>query len=158
MLSDQMKNIITIGLILTILSCGTKQDEWRDKPFDSLDFAEIDILSYDSVYGDYIKWVGINSDSVTLALYLDKSNKFAVKYFFEDTTGFFTKIPGNIGASGQWTELNEKFQLKFYHSHAGYFDSLKNDMILKIIDNETIELDKEASTIWISKAECKRIR
>lgn len=139
-----------------MLSCGTKQDEWRNKPFDSLDFAERDMLSNDSVYGNYIKWVGTNSDSVTYALYLDNSGQFAVKYFFEDTTGFFTKIPGSIGASGQWTESNGKFQLKFYHSHAGYFDSLRNDMILRTIDNETIELDKGASAIWIMKTECKR--
>jgi hypothetical protein len=158
MLSDQMKKIITIGLLLTILSCGTKQDAWRNKPFDSLNFAERDILSYDSIYGDSIRWAGTNSDSVTYALYLDKSHKFAIKYFFEDTTGFFTKIPGNIVVSGQWAELNGKFLLKFYHSHGGYFDSLKNDMILRTIDNETIELDKNASTIWIAKTECKRTR
>jgi hypothetical protein len=153
-----MTKILTIGLLLIIFSCGTKTDPWRNKPFDSLEFIERDILSYDSVYGDYMKWVGTNSDSVTYALYLDRSNRFAVKCFYHDRTRFFTKIPGNIGVSGQWNEFNDKYQLKFYFPHGGYFDSLKNDMILRVVDNETIELEKTASTIWIMKTECKRTR
>jgi hypothetical protein len=154
----QMTRRLTIGLLLIIFSCGTKTDTWRSKPFDSLDFAEREILSYDSVYGDYIKWIGTNSDSVTWALYLDKSNKFAIKSFFDDKSGFFTKVPGNINVSGQWTELNDKFQLKFYYSYKDFFDSLKNDSILKMIDEQTIELDREASTIWIVNTECKRTK
>ncbi len=150
-----MKRIITIGLLLTIFACETKRDTWRNKPFGSLNFAERDILSYDSVYGDYAKWIGTNADSVTWALYLDKSNKFAIKSFFENKSGFFTKVPGNINVSGQWTELNDKFQLKFYYPYKYFFDSLKNDMILKMVDEETIELDKAASTIWIENTECK---
>ena len=151
-----MIKILTIGLLLIIFSCGTKTDTWRNKPFDSLDFAERDILSYDSVYGDYLKWIGTNSDSVTWALYLDKSNKFAIKSFYNDKTGLFTKVPGNINVSGQWTELNNKLQLKFYYSYKDFFDTLKNERILNMVDKETIELDKEASTIWIMNTECKR--
>jgi hypothetical protein len=151
----QMTRTLTIGLLLIIFSCGTKTDTWKNKSFDSLDFAERDILSYDSVYGDYLKWIGTNSDSVTWALYLDKSNKFAIKSFFEDKSGFITKAPGNINVSGQWTELNDKFKLKFYYSYKDFFDSLKNDSILKMVDEETVELDRDATTIWIMNTECK---
>jgi hypothetical protein len=92
---------------------------------------------------------------VTWALYLDKSNKFAIKSFFEDKSGFITKAPGNINVSGQWTELNDKFKLKFYYSYKDFFDSLKNDSILKMVDEETVELDRDATTIWIMNTECK---
>jgi len=156
--SERMIRILAIGLLLIIIACGTKRDTWRNKPFDSLDDAERYVLSCDSVYGDYIKWIGANSDSVTWALYLDKSNKFAIKSFFDDKSGFFTKVPGNINVSGQWTALNDKFQLKFYYSYDGFFDSLKNDKILKMVDGETIELNMEASTIWIVNTECKRTK
>lgn len=156
--TDKMKKILTIGLLLTIFSCGTKRDAWRDNPLDSLDEVQREILSWDSVYGDYAKWVGTNSDSVTWALFLDKSNKFAIKSFFNfnDTAGFFTKVPGNINVSGQWTETNDRFRLRFYYSYENFFDSLKNDTVLKIIDSETIELYKAASIIWIMNTECKR--
>ena len=120
MLSAKMMRILTIGLLLTIFSCGTKPDSWRDKPLDSLDDVQREILSLDSVYGDYVKWVGTNADSVTWALYLDKSHKFAIKSFYTDTTGFFTKVPGNINVSGQWTEENNKFCLRFYYSYEGF--------------------------------------
>jgi hypothetical protein len=153
-----MTKTLLIGLLLTIFSCVTKQDTWRNRPFDSLDDVEKEILSLDSVYGDYINWVGTNPDSVTWALYFDKSNKFAIKSFYNDKTGFFTKVPGNINVSGQWTELPDKFHLKFYYSYDGFFDSLKNDMILKTIDNETIELDKKATIIWIMNTECRRTK
>lgn len=155
---DKMKKILAIGLLLTIFSCGTKRNAWRDKPFDSLDEVQREVLSQDSVYGDYAKWVGTNSDSVTWALYLDKSNKFAIKSFFDDTTGFFTKVPGNINVSGQWTEVKDKLLLRFYYSYESFFDSLKNDVVVRIIDHETIELDKGASTIWIMDTECRRTK
>jgi hypothetical protein len=154
----QMTRILTIGLLLIIFSCGKKTDTWRNKPFDSLDDVERYVLADDSVYGDYVKWIGTNSDSVTWALYLDKSNKFAIKSFVEDKSGFFTKVPGNVNVSGQWTELNDKFQLKFYYSYKDFFDSLKNDKILKMVDEETIELDREASTIWIMNTACKQTK
>ncbi|MBN8653248.1 MAG: hypothetical protein J0L67_17600 [Cytophagales bacterium] len=95
---------------------------------------------------------------MTWALYLDKSNKFAIKSFFEDKSGFITKVPGNINVSGQWTELNDKFQLKFYYSYKDFFDSLKNDSILKMVDEETVELDRDATTIWIMNTECKQTK
>ena len=154
----KMIRILTIGLLFIVLSCGTKTDTWRNKPFDSLDDVERYVLSDDSVYGDYMKWIGINSYSVTWALYLDKSNKFAIKSFFEDKSGFFTKVPGNINVSGQWTELNDKFKMKFYSSYKGFFDSLKNDKNLRMLDKETIELNRDAPSIWIMNTECKRIK
>ncbi|MBS1978511.1 MAG: hypothetical protein JST46_14160 [Bacteroidetes bacterium] len=131
----------------------------REKPFDSLDDVERDVLSLDSVYGDYIKWVGKNADSdVTWALYFDKPNRFAIKSFYNDTTGFFTKVPGNINVSGQWTEKNGKLLMRFYYSYHDFFDSLKNDKILKIVDRETLELTKDAQTIWIVNTECNRTK
>ena len=150
-----MTRILTFGLLLTIYSCVTKQDMLNQKPFDSLDEVEREILSMDSVYGDYKKWIGTNADSVTWALYLDKSNKFAIKSFY-DETGFLTKVPGNINVSGQWTETNDKFRLRFYYSYEGFFDSLKNENTLKQIDFETIDLVSDAETIWIMNTECKR--
>lgn len=151
-----MTKVLILGLLLTVFSCVTKSQTLRENTFDSLDEAEREILSLDSVYGNYIKWTGINADSVTWALYFDKPNQFAIKSFFADKSDVLTKVPGNINVSGQWTEVDDQFRLKFYYPYKNFFDSSKNEMILKMIDNETADLAKDASTIWIMNTECKR--
>lgn len=137
------------------------------KKFEDLDIVDKTVLSNDSVYGDYLQWTGKQylgpgiPDTITRKLFLDKPNKFAIKIIFKDTTGFFTKFPGDISYSGQWTEQNQRLTLKFYfvpETWSQLFDSLKNDKIMKFIDGETIEIDKNAETIWIMDTECKKIK
>jgi len=137
--------------------------QWKD--FENLDLVDRSILQYDSVYGDYMQWVGTTyigegePDSITWKLQLDKSKKFAVKSVFEDKTGFFRQVPGNISFSGQWTEKNGRLTLKFYFAPETWtllFDSTRNENVIKFADKETIELDKEARVIWIVGTECKK--
>lgn len=147
------------ALLFSLLACGPGHADLHDKPFDSLDIAERELLSSDSVYGNYLKWIGTNGDSVTWALYLDKPDRFAVKSFFNDTTGFFTKAPGNISWSGRWNETEDKVTLRFYFPPVEWselFDSLKNDGVIRIIDRETIEIDKKAHVLWMVDTECER--
>jgi hypothetical protein len=154
-----MRIPLIIGLLICVFSCSTKKDNLREQHFDSLDLAERDIIQFDSVDGEYLKWKGTNHDSVTWALYFDKPNRFAIKSFFADKTGFFTKVPGNINASGQWTEKDDRLILKFYFPSEDwsiYFDSLDNEAI-KVINRETIEIDKQAESIWIVSTECKKV-
>ncbi len=155
-----MRNPLRFVFLLGLLACGKNHEDLHDKPFDSLDIAERDILSSDSVNGNYLKWVGTNADSVTWALCLDKPNRFAIKSLFEDTTGFFTKVPGNISWSGRWNETGEKVILRFYFPPAHWsvvFDPSKNAQVIKIIDRETIEISKKADVLWMVNTECKRM-
>ncbi len=166
----------TIGLFAFVLAVGLSKINFNSfrrwippqwKNFKDLDTIDRTILEYDSVYGDYLQWTGKrylgpgSPDSITRKLLLDKSHKFAIKGIIKDTTGFFTKIPGDIHFSGRWTEKNDILTLRFYFSPETWyqlFDSLKNDNILKIIDPETIQIDRRAETIWIMNTECKTVK
>jgi hypothetical protein len=169
-----VKRIIKIaisGLVTTVIltTCGGRLDNTTSpaKNFDYLNLAEKHSMQYDSVYGNYLQWSGIqdlgngNPKSVTRRLVFDKPNRFAIKASFDDTTGFFTKIPGDINFSGQWIESNEKIRLKFYYpppAWSGLFDSLKNENILRVVDKVTIDLDKDAKTVWIMGTACERVQ
>lgn len=137
------------------------------KKFRDLNEFERNAIQYDSVYGDYLQWTGIqdlgpgNPESVTRKLVFDKPNKFAIKAIIDDKSGFFSKIPGDINFSGQWRETNGKLTLQFYLPPSTWFelfDSLKNEKIIEFVDNETIMLDKDTKSIWIRGTECKRVK
>jgi hypothetical protein len=137
------------------------------KTFDDLDLVDKSMLQYDSVYGNYLQWTGReyigpgNPEWITRKLVLDTPNKFAIKSIFKDTTGFFTKIPGNIDFSGRWTVKNEKLILRFYFVPGAWyqlFDSVKNDKVIRLVDSNTIEIDKNAERIWIMNTECQRLK
>ncbi len=137
------------------------------KEFKDLNEFEMNVVQYDSVYGDYLQWTGIqdlgpgNPESVARKLLFDKSNKFAIKAIIDDKSGFFSKIPGDINFSGQWRETNDKLTLQFYFPPTTWyelFDSVKNENTIEFVDKETITLDKDATTIWIMGTECKKVK
>jgi hypothetical protein len=135
------------------------------KSFDNLNDVEKHVMQYDSVNGGYLQWTGTQDlgsgdpESVMRSLVLDKPNRFAIKTRFDDKTGFFTTVPGNINYSGQWIEENERITLKFYYPPVAWselFDSLKNKNSVRPLDNVTVELDKNAKTIWIMGTACEK--
>lgn len=137
------------------------------KSFDDLDLVDRSVLQFDSVYGNYLEWAGMedlgpgNPDHLTRRLVFDKPNLFAIKAAFNDTTGFFIKIPGDINFSGRWTEKDGRLQMRFYFVPETWnelFDSLKNEGAVKFIDDETIEIDKEAKEIWIGSTKCSKVK
>jgi hypothetical protein len=159
--------VIIVGIVYIKfngrLNSGTS---FRAKDFKDLSEVDKTVMEYDSVYGDYLQWTGTqelgprNPESITRKLVFDKPNRFAIKAIIDDKLGFYTKIPGDINFSGQWTEENEQLTLKFYFPPATWyelFDSLKNENSIKFIDNETISLDKKAETLWLMGTECKRV-
>lgn len=151
-----MKLLLLIILSSFVFACSTKDPGLREQAFDSLDLAERELIQFDSVYGNYLQWKGTNEDSVTWALYFDKPNRFAIKSFYPNLKFV---VPGNINASGEWSETEEKLRLRFYFPPKDwsiYFDSLNNESI-KIIDEETIEINKDAELIRIVNTECKKI-
>jgi hypothetical protein len=167
-----MKSIIELGIfglviIVILATCGGRLDDVVQpaKEFDELNEVEKHIMQYDSVYGDYLEWTGIQElgsgdpEAVTRRLVLDKPNRFAIKAGFEDNTGFFMKVPGDINFSGQWIEEGENITLKFYYPPVTWhelFDSLKNENNVRPIDSATIELHKDAMTIWMMGTACER--
>ena len=160
--------VILVGLVLIKFNGRLKiLTSFQTKDFNDLNEVDKTVMEYDSVYGDYLQWTGIqdlglgNPESVTRKLVFDKPNRFAIKAIIDDKLDFYTKIPGDINFSGQWREINDKLTLKFYFPPATWyelFDSLKNENAIEFIDNETISLDKDARTIWIMGTECKIIK
>jgi hypothetical protein len=141
---------------MCILACGTKRFDLNEQELDSLDLAERELIQFDSVYGNYLQWKGTNEDSVTWALYFDKPNRFAIKSFYPNLKSV---VPGNINASGQWLETEDKLKLQFYFPPKDwsiYFDSLNNESI-RVVDEETIEINKNAESIRIVNTECKKV-
>ncbi len=126
---------------------------------DDMDGPERSIRQYDPVYGDYLKWTGTDPDSIkTMELVLDESNKFAIKVYFDDTE-FTIKNDQPINFSGQWTEDDGKIQMRFYfvpETWHPYLDTVRNEKVLRVIDSSTIEIDKDAESIWINEVECKK--
>lgn len=153
-----MRLLVIIGLYFYPFSCATKKHDLREQEFNSLDLAERELIQFDSVYGNYLQWKGTNKDSVTWALYFDKPNQFAIKSFFPDKVNFV--VSGNIDASGQWTESEDKLRLRFYFppkDWSVYFDSLNNEAV-RNVNEETIEIDKNAESIWIVNTECIKVK
>jgi hypothetical protein len=167
-----MTRIIEIGifglLAIVILTWCSGQLDNKVSPvknYDDLNDVEKHVMQYDSVDGDYLQWTGTQDlgsgdpGSVTRRLVFDKPNRFAIKAIFDDKTGFFTKVPGNISYSGQWIEENERITLKFYYPPVTWselFDSLKNKNTVRVVDNVSVELDKNAKTIWIMGTACEK--
>jgi uncharacterized protein YprB with RNaseH-like and TPR domain len=157
--------IIAVGLVFIKFNGRFNSlTSTRAKDFKDLNIVDRTVMEYDSVYGDHLQWTGVQDlgegeiKSITRKLVMDKPNKFAIKASFVDKSGFFTKVPGDISYSGQWTEENEQLTLNFYFPPEIWhelFDSIKNESI-KFIDDETITLDKNVETIWIMGTECKR--
>ena len=139
--------------------------QWKD--FEELDVVDRSVLNQFPVNGEYLQWVGTgyvgpgNPDTIIYKLEFDKPNRFAIKAITNDTTGFFTKMAGDIAYSGRWTEANDKLTLKFYfppESWNDLFDSLQNRNAVRFINEETIEIDKRARTIWVMETKCDKLK
>jgi hypothetical protein len=156
--------LLIVALVCLTVSCSVKPKDyiptkWKD--FEDLSLMDRVHMQYDSVFGNYLKWSGKNDTlNTSCELVFDKPDKFALKVMHHDTTGLFTKIPGNINSSGQWIEKEGKLLLKFYFDvkPSWPFDSLKNEGVVRIINPHTVEINKNAETIWMLGAACVKKR
>jgi hypothetical protein len=46
-------------------------------------------------------------------------------------------------------------KLKIMLGQSSFFDSLRNEGVVEIIDDKTVLLDKDSKEVWISGALCK---
>lgn len=58
--------------------------------------------------------------------------------------------------SRRWTEEGKMIKLNFILGQSEFFDSLRNEDIVKFIDDKIVLLDKDAKEVWIARARCKR--
>lgn len=158
------------------LGCATKHtggDSARDssdKEFVELNESEkLEVFSQigEEFKGDYRKYLGQNEDSTKVRLVLNSDKRFAIgfKPFFDDkmengdsmfTFQFSTKSEFKNLCIGSWADEGQMIKLKILLGQSSFFDSLKNEGAVEIIDNKTVLLDKDANEVWISGALCKR--
>lgn len=118
-----------------------------------------DLDQYDLIEGDYLEWAGEEMGSVyqmKRRLVFDESGRFATKFIFHDSSEA-QHAPADVDFYGQWSETNEVLTLKFYYAPEKWtdlFDSLKNESHIRFVDNETVELNLRADTIWMSGVPC----
>ena len=165
-----MERILIIVIAILTLCCSSKHLDNQDKKFDDLNESEkIGVLSQigEEFKGDYRKYSGQNEDSTTIQLALNKDNRFAigVKAFFDDKIGnsdsvitfqFATTSEFKNYCIGRWTDEGERIRLNILLGQSDFFDSLKNEGVINVIDDKTVLLDKDAKEVWIWRASCKR--
>ena len=118
--------------------------------------------------GDYRKYVGQNQDSSEIKLLLDRDQRFAIGFqpFSENkmeigdsiiTFQFSNSIkPMNV-CVGRWSDEGQMIKLRFLLGQTSFFDSLRNEGVVELIDDKTVLLSKAARKIWISGALCEGV-
>lgn len=170
-----MERVLIIVVIGLILGCSGKKDlaesnsDNKDKEFADLNESEkLEVFTQigEDFKGDYRKYLGQNEDSTKIQLLLNSDKRFAIgfKLFFgegiENTdsnfTVFSTKSEFKNLCIGRWTDEGKAIRLKILLGQSSFFDSLKNEAVVSIIDSKTVLLDKDAKEVWIARALCKR--
>jgi hypothetical protein len=170
-----MKRLIIFITILTV-GCSTEKKP-TDKNFADLTQDEkTELFSGlgDELIGDFIKYSGqVTSEDSTktqtlgppifVELVMDKDSRFAIRTKFiesevkNDTATFhFMGMQSNKG-TGKWSDLGDKFELKFQMGTVdSFFDEKNNKGKIEVVDNYTLRFDKAVDEIWIWKTPCKK--
>ena len=171
-----MKGLLLFITIITF-GCSTATKP-TDKNFDDLTQEEkIKSLGHlgEELKGDFLLYSGQqvileNStglqalDSMTfIELVMDKDNRFAIRLKFveseikADTMTFHIEGGYSNKGTGKWSDLGNKFELKFQDSTVdSFFDDENNKGQLEVIDNYTLRFNKSVDKIWIWKTLCKK--
>jgi hypothetical protein len=172
-----MTRLLIIISILTI-NCSTEKKETNDKTFADLSQDEklkaFGQLSKE-LNGDFLVFTGQAifedttgnkfADSTTLVqLVMDKDYKFAIRTKFvekkveTDTMTFHFQGGQSNKGIGKWTDLGDKFELKFELGTVDSFlDNENNREKVKTIDNYTFQFDKSVDELWIWQTPCKKL-
>ncbi len=171
-----MTRLLIFISILTF-GCRTDKAETVDKKFFGLNEKEkIKLFRQLSqeLKGDFLIYSGQAIfedtkgheflDSTTFVqLVMDKDNRFAIRTKFvenqfetDSMTFHFQGGQSNKGI-GKWSDLGDKFELKFQLGTVdSFFDDENNKGRLEIIDNYTLTFSKSVDKIWIWKTPCKK--
>ena len=170
-----MKRTFIIAVIGLILGCSGKKNlaesnsDNKEKGFVDLNESEkLGVFTQigEEFKGDYRTYFGQNEDSTKIQLLLNNDKRFAIGfkiYYGEEIentdstlTIFSTKSEFKNLCIGRWTDEGKVIRLNILLGQSSFFDSLKNEGVVNIIDNKTVLLDKDASEVWIARALCKR--
>jgi hypothetical protein len=164
-------------ITVVIIGCSTEKKS-TDKNFaDLTEDEKIKVIGQlgDELKGDFLTYSGqaIFEDStgrefldstVFVQLVMDKDNRFAIRMKFvenqieTDSTFHFQPRQSNDGI-GKWSDLGDKFELKFQLGNAdNFFKNKNNNGRLEVIDSYSIRLDKSVDEIWIWQTPCKKMR
>ena len=171
--------LISVLISILTISCSTEKNEANDKTFADLSQDEklkaFGQLSK-KLNADFLVFTGhvIKEDTTgkkfvdstyLIQLVMDKDNKFAIRTKFvekkvkTDTMTFHFQGGGSNKGIGKWTDLGDKFQLKFQLGTVdSFFDNENNKEKIKIIDNYTVQFDKTIDELWIWQTHCKKLR
>ena len=171
-----MKRLVIFITILTI-GCSTEKKP-TDKNFADLTQDEkIKLLGQlgEEFKGDFLTYSGqakiedstglqILDSLVIVELVMDSDNRFAIRTKFIEneiktdtlTFHFLGGQQSNKGM-GEWSDLGDKFELKFQLGTVdSFFDQENNKGRIETIDNYTLHLDKTVDEIWIYKTPCRK--
>lgn len=138
------KNIVILGLLITLSSCGSKKTVVEN----SKDSKEVVLGKSEAVA---YKSLGNGVASISLQLFENNTFKFDFKSIPQPDTDEKTiaiSEKGTYTSDGNWKTLNFK-KPKF--SLAAIFDSQYGDSsYFKVLDKETVKINtaKEALPIW----------